>query len=152
MPNLNLPTNITPGTTATFEADVEAAWAELNSLSRFTGLRDITSMLTNGWTASTVRVLRDQDRTYWEFFNLDGTAATSNVLLTFTDTPLMSFRASAGVESALFRGDAGVDSVIRVSPQDIRVLVGYKSTPSTIIGFDHRCSQAWPTTLPGTAV
>ena len=151
MPNLALPTNIVPGTTPTFEVDVEAAWAELNRLSRDTGLRDITPMLINGWTATSVRVQRIVDRTYWEFFNLNGSAATDSTLLTFEGS-LVYFRPPAGTESGLFRGDTTVQSPIRVSTVNIRMTTGFVSVPSTILAFNHRCSAGWPTDPPGTPV
>lgn len=151
MPNTALPTNITPGVTATFEADVESAWTEINELSRDTGLRDITSMLINGWTASTVRIRRTRNRTYWEFFNLNGSAATSTTVIDMST--LTGFRPSASVESEAWRTSTGAfTGYVRVSTTAVTVPIGYITPASTIRGFDHRCTAPWPTTLPGTPV
>lgn len=150
MPNLNLPTDIVWDSTDTMDVDIEAAWAELNELSRNTGLRDITSMLLNGWTASTVRLRRIRNETIWEFFNLNGSAATSTTIIDLST--LTNFRPSATYESELMRNAAGDPGYFRVSPTTLTAPIGFVFPGSTIRTFKHRCSAPWPTEFPGTPV
>lgn len=151
MPNLNLPTNITPGVTSTFEPDVEAAWSELNELSRDTGLRDVTSLLLNGWTARSVRVRRVRNYVDVEVFDLNGTAATSATMLNMSE--LGGFAPVVAYESDMFRDSAGdASGYFRVSASVFSCRIGYVSPSSTVRMMRWRCSAAWPSALPGTAV
>lgn len=149
MPNLNLPTNITPGVTATFEADVEAAWAELNRLSRDTGRRDVTSLLANGWTATRVLVQRISDRVFWEFTNLNGAAATSATLMSLST--MTGFAPVTGnTETPTWRGVSGT-GFIRFSGGQLAATAGFAFPANTTHIFDHRTEAAFPNlaSLPG---
>lgn len=84
MSNTNLPESIIVGA-GDFAGDAEVAWAEINRLSRTTGLRDITSLLANGWTATGVWLERVQDWVYLYVQGLDGSAATAAAALTGLD-------------------------------------------------------------------
>src|SRR5690606_8631200 len=91
MANTSLPTGLTTGNT-THIADHNTLHAEVNELSRSTGLRDITSLLANGWTATGVRIERIRDHVYFYWRGLDGSAATSNALIEFGSAPAVSNR------------------------------------------------------------
>lgn len=142
MPNLNLPTNISPGVTATFEVDVEAAWAELNRLSKDTGWRNITSLLINGWTATHIMVRRTIDRVYWEFRNLNGSAATSATFLDLTG--LDAFKPPfTAYETPEIRGTSG-SGFIRCATGGLSATVGFTFPTNTIHSLEYRTASAFP--------
>lgn len=146
MPNLNLPTNITPGVTGTFETDVEAAWAELNRMTRDTGWRDVTSLLTNGWKATKVLLRRIDDRVFWELETLDGSTATTAGVM----SNINGFRARGTTnETPLLRGTGGVNGYIRFSGGTIGAEIGFKFPSSTIHSHQYFTTDTWPATLPG---
>lgn len=148
--NLTLPTNITPGVTATFEDDVEAAWAWINDQSKDTGLRNITSLLTNGWTATGVRLRRIVDRVFWEFQNLNGSAATDPTVISMSG--ITGFAPVSGniVESDLWRGTSGT-GFIRLTSTTVSSSVGFTFPATTTHTIEYRTASGWPTTLPGVA-
>lgn len=158
MPNTALPTNVAPGTTGRI-AQTNVVHAEVNELSRATGLRDITSLLVNGWTATSVyiEITRDWVHFYWR--GLDGSAATSNAFLVFGTgglpnnfIPIGSAYSSAGhfgsnLSDGPYRFNvSGVNMQVTQS-SDRRALGAYWQTTSW-----RRTSTTWPSTLPGTAV
>lgn len=152
MPNTTLPENITPGTTATFEVDVEAAWKELNRLSYDTGWRDVTSLLQNGWTATVVRVRRVVDEVFWEFENLNGSAATSATI--FTLSAFSGFAPVGGsvTETDVWRGATGT-GFLRYATASVTGTPGFVFPATTRHTFSHRTTATRPAlnALPGVA-
>lgn len=150
MPNLNLPTNISPGVTSTFETDVEAAWTELNKTSRDTGWRNITSLLTNGWTATAIHIRRIDEWVYWEFRSLSGSAATTASVMPMTS--LTGFRSYGGTnETPLIRGVGGVNGYLRISGTSIGADIGFAFPSNTVHSHSYPTTDTWPVTLPGIA-
>lgn len=146
--NLTLPTNITPGTTATFEQDVEAAWAFINDASRDTGWRNVTSLLANGWTATAVYVRRIDEWVFWEFRTLDGSAATTAAVMPMT--AFVGFRGFGGTnETPLWRGVGGVNGYLRFSGTSLGAEIGFRFPASTVHSHAYPTADTWPTVLPG---
>lgn len=162
MPNTNLPTNVTTGST-THIPDHNTIAVEINELSRSTGLRDVTSLLANGWTVAAsggVRIERVRDWVYFYWRGLDGTAATSNAFLLFGDgtgtTISERFSPMGGsYQTELHADDAGAGYRLRAnnlnmqvpSSADRRALGGFWKMTTW-----RASTTSWPSVLPGTAV
>lgn len=158
MANTALDTNVQVGG-GSIISDANIVHAEVNELSRSTGLRDVTSLLTNGWTATGVRIERVRDLVYFYWRGLDGSASTSRIFLTFgagaTDISNRFASMGGSYQSELHADDAGQAYRIRVNSTDVQVpgtgdqraLGGYWK-----MAIWRAPSTAWPTTLPGVAV
>lgn len=158
MANAELPTNVTEGY-PDLPGLLNVTHGEVNELSRATGLRDVTSLLANGWTATGVRIERVRDLVYFYWRGLDGSAATSRVFLTFgsgaTDISNRFASMDGSYQTELHQDDAGGSYRFRViaanmqvpSSADLRELGGYWK-----MACWRAPSTAWPSTLPGTAV
>lgn len=158
MANTSLPTGLTTGNTSHIP-NHNTLHAEVNELSRATGLRDITSLLANGWTATGVRIERVRDLVYFYWRGLDGSAATSNAFLTFgSGSGNISDRFASmdgSYQTELHLDDAGATYRFRVTAAnmqvptapDRRALGGYWK-----MAIWRAPSSAWPSSLPGTAV
>jgi len=153
MATTNLPTNINPGVTDTFEADVETAWKAINDLTRETGLRNVTSYLVNGWTAASVQIERIRDRVYLYVKGLNGASATSSRWMDFS---------GAGIGTGFAPADVTEGPALRTgSTYDARITVSLSGGFSSPTGFDlgtgsvremsWRCVASWPSPLPGSA-
>lgn len=153
MPNLNLPTNITPGTTATFETDVEAAWAELNLLSRDTGVRDISASLIAGRVSSGRLLLWRKN---------DSVRLIFDQILLPAEAEGQSWQILAGTDFQPFRpmflsthdwraNTAG--NVVRLAHAtngNVLVQFAKAGVPISTV-MESYTSAGWPTTLPGVA-
>lgn len=153
MPNLNLPTNITPGTTATFEADVEAAWAELNLLSRDTGNRDISSSLIAGRVSSGRLLFRRKN---------DRVRLIFDQILLPAEAEGLSWQILAGTDFQSFRPDFTSTHDYRVNSAGNVVRLAHATNGNVFVQFaksgasistvmETYTSAGWPTTLPGVA-
>ena len=87
--NTTLPTGLNVGSTGHTD-NHNVIHAAVNELTKDTGLRDASHLLTNGWKLDTasgnpcwVRIRRTVDRVYLYVRGLDGSAATSPRFLTF---------------------------------------------------------------------
>lgn len=151
MPNLQLP-QIYDGAPNRI-AQTNQVHEELNLLSRSTGLRDITGLLMNGWTATRVYLLRERDWVHLMPRGLDGSAATSNVILQFgtgAGQIPTGFRPIGYSFEQMLRASDGSTTFIRSDANSVLGQTGVN------VGGYHRvvswyCPVSWPTTLPGTA-
>lgn len=82
MANTSLPSPVSASPTGHLDYHTQLH-REVNELSRNTGLRNVTDLLINGWTATTVYIERVRDRVYLYVRGLDGSAATSAAFLPF---------------------------------------------------------------------
>ena len=155
MANSSLPTNVTAGT-PDLPGMLNETHTEVNELSRATGLRDVTGLLANGWTATAVYIERIRDHVYLYWRGLDGTASTSAAFLTFgSGAGNISNRFApldGSWQSALHWDDNNEQYRLRGSALNLhtpsqRDLGGYIK-----MEIYRAASSAWPTTLPGTAV
>lgn len=121
---------------------------EHNHLYDGTGWRDISSLLSNGWTATRVRLIRRGNRAILKVAGLDGTAATASTILTAT----VGFRPgfdkrdafwSNVTPSALFiNANGGITTAARSSTGSQEQEWSWEVGGSSL---------AWPTVLPGVA-
>lgn len=153
MANLTLPTNITPGVTNTFEADVEAAWAYLNLISRDTGLRDVSSMFIAGRvTSGRLLVSRKHDVVRWFFDAIVLPPAADGLswqLLNAAD--FQPFRPLFTTAQGYRLNTAG-DTVRLSSAAAGGLFVQFAKSGSAISTVLETYTEAgWPTTLPGVA-
>ena len=81
MPNTTLPTSGINDGDNNHIPHHEIVHAEINRMSRDTGLIDVTSNLVNGWTANYVGIRRVDDTVTLYVDGLDGTSATSTIFL-----------------------------------------------------------------------
>lgn len=151
MANTNLPTNVTAGTAdhPGLHNDVNV---EINELSRNTGLRDVTSLLANGWTATAVRIERVRDRVYLYLRGLDGSAASG--------TSFMAMSSLGGGFSPMdgsYRGPVLWDSTPEPGARITITNAGFLGTTGMVMGgqwveVSYRTVQSFPSSFPGTAV
>lgn len=156
MANTSLPTSISDGSTGLI-SHANTVHGEVNELSRNTGLREIKSLLVNGWTATSVYIERVRDRVHLYVRGLDGTGAASNAFLTFGDASGQiptGFRALGNSYQSELQEDANgnscrlrVDANSVLGPAGVNV-GGYNRE------FAWRCTASFPdaSTWPGTAV
>ncbi|AZF98466.1 hypothetical protein SEA_BEETHOVEN_2 [Arthrobacter phage Beethoven] len=130
-------------------------WNELNNQSQLffgdTGWRDISSMLVNGWTASSLYLRRYGDRVTLKAFNLDGAAAAGNPTM-FT-VPL-GFRTPHGSSYFPVYTTATNVSTMLVSNGGTFSAPGgvtrYGASAYTEVSYS--TIDSWPSVLPGAAV
>lgn len=155
MPNTNLPTTISAGSTGHI-SHANTVHGEVNDLSRSTGLRNVTSLLINGWTATSVYVERIRDRVHLYVRGLDGTAATSGAFLALGTAagqiPLGFRPLGNSFQSPPMETASGEFKWIQVNANNfISPLVDYGGYNRE---FSYRSTAAFPaeSTWPGTAV
>lgn len=153
MTNSSLPTDVTAGT-PDLPGMLNTTHGEVNELSRSTGLRNITSLLMNGWTATTLLLIRERDWVHLMPRGLDGSAATNNVMLQFgTEAGQLpvGFRPINYSFEEMLRAADGSTTFIRA---DVNSILGQAGV--NVGGYTRTvswyCPVAWPATLPGTAV
>lgn len=151
MANSSLRTNIQANDTGNL-ADRNTVHSEVNELSRDTGVRDVTSLLINGWTASSVKIERIRDRVYLYIRGLNGASATSTRFMDFSGGLGSSFSPADATESPALRTGSTYDARVTAS------LTGGLSCPTGVdLGtastreISWRCTASWPSTLPGAA-
>lgn len=169
MPNTTLPTNVTSGTTghAGFHNTLHA---EVNALSRDTGLRDLSTKLVNGWTLDPggfIYLRRRDSDVELHVQGLNGSAASSNIFLNFgTGEPNVSrdFRpsydgaTSITTASPMFRPGAGAAPIYFFYSSGMRCAeVGAPSAPaagtgSTTLQWTWKTAMPWPSFLPPAVV
>lgn len=166
MPNTTLPTNVTAGTTGHAGMHNTIA-AELNRMTRDTGLRDASSLIANGWTLDSggfIYIRRVDDEVTLYMRGLNGSAATSN-------TFLIGGTAEPGVLSRDFRPSVSasvthttVSPLYRATPNGTPWFLFYDAawrcgtqnsaaTPPTgfgsaIVQWTYKTAMPWPTNLP----
>lgn len=155
MPNTNLPTNLTPGSTGHI-ADTNTVHAEVNRLSRATGSYDLRPLLVNGWTADRIRLERRDWMTVFDIVNLDGSAATDPTIFPLvTSAPGVStdFFGSVARRSPLFQMLGGDTFYLAVSGGDMRAFFPGTAQASGPIGFQWILfhTATWPSFLPPAA-
>lgn len=157
MPNTALPT-IAPGSTGRI-AQQNVVHAEINELSRATGLRDITALLANDWKATAVyiEITRQEVTLHWR--GLDGTAATSNAFLLFgTDgLPNNFIPMGQGYSSEGHFASNLADGPYRFNVSNVNIQVTQGSDRRALGSYWQsttwrRTSTTWPAVLPGVAV
>lgn len=160
MANTSLPTGLTTGTT-THIADHNTIHAEVNELSRDTGLRSLTSLLANGWTATGVRIERVRDLVHFYWRGLDGSAATSAAFLTFGpgagDIPIEFSSMDGSYQSAVHADNTGGTYRIRAISPNIQVASSGGTALRDLGGYWrmttwHAASSAWPSRTVGSTV
>lgn len=118
-----------------------------------TGWRDISTLQTNGWTSTQMRVRRNGENIYFWFLALVATAATADTVLTLPDGFKPSFVQRFPILDTTVNRQLNVDSA-----GGVRVLLY-----TTGDGSLDACSAAWlagtaaapgnwPAVLPGVAV
>lgn len=166
MTNTNLPETVTAGTTghAGFHS---ALHAEMNRMSRDTGLRTAAALLINGWTLNSggkAFFRRTDDEVTLYLQGLNGANATSNMFLNAVTSDgggvSVNFRPSyttgAGLEvvSPLYRGPSGAEPWYLFYNGGWRA--GLASSPSSpvptigdsVIQWTYKTRENWPTFLP----
>ena len=120
-----------------------------------TGWRDVRTLLLNGWTATFFQLRRRNDTVMVKIGNLSGNATWLNVMNAPTGFSMAQATYPLGRESyltgnmvafACAYGDLGSSSTKMIDGTWNSALY------SLAMGFDYQTEQAWPTTLPGTAV
>lgn len=142
MANTNLPESVSPAPSGHLGFH-DILHAEVNELSRNTGLRDIKPLLVNGWTADALYIERVRDLVHLWFKKLDGSAATSATFLAQDDlgagfVPLAPSRGPAYL-------DANAEPAFRVTVNNAQFLgaTGRASTDYLCV-FTYRTTQAFP--------
>lgn len=144
-----LPTNVTTSTTG--HADLHNnVNAEVNRLARDTGRRDVSSLLINGWTASSVEIQRQDGRCYLRFAGLNGSSATSS---RFMEVP-------AGFQPPIIleTGPQRNSSSNMVQGVTLSLSGGFTLPQGTVLGSAAReiswpCTADWPSEpYPGTSI
>lgn len=151
MPNTSLPESIVVNA-GDLVGDAEVAWAEINRLSKTTGLRDITSLLENGWTATGVRIERIVDHVHLYVRGLDGISATGNSFLSMSSLGSGFAPMGNSWRSSVY-WDSNAEPNARVTITNANFL----GTSGTAWGgqwnlITYRTEQNFPSTFPGTAV
>lgn len=152
MANSSLRTNIQANDTGNI-ADRNTVHAEVNELSRNTGVRDVTSLLLNGWTATYVRIQRVRDRVYLTVKGLNGANATSTRFMNFEGGVGTGFAPFDVVESPAMRvaGDQYSARFTSSLTGGMTCPTGLNFGTGTAREFSWRCTASWPSTLPGSA-
>lgn len=135
-----------------FIAWVNQVAKDLNSTTRDTGWRDVSSLLLNGFTVGTLlRIRRKDDRVQLMFRGLNGSAATSTQFLAVPT----GFQPVTDLEDGPFRSsaDAYTEKLFVGTSAGFRMNVtGRAMAGSAAQIFEYPCSATWPATLPGTEV
>lgn len=128
---------------------LDAIKAEHNKLYDGTGWRDVSSLLSNGWTATRIRLIRRGNRAILKVAGLDGTLATASTIITVP----VGFRPgfdkrdtfwSNVTPSALFENaNGGITTAARSSTGSQEQEWSWEVGGSSI---------DWPTVLPGVAI
>lgn len=117
-----------------------------------TGWRNIGTWLVNGWTAIQARTRRVNGTAYFGFEALNAATMTNIV---FLDVPL-GFRSSVPAYSdrQFITTAASPAQVWRVTAQSAAMSVQGATTGLALTygAIDYLTNDAWPTTLPGTAI
>lgn len=144
-----LPTNVTPNTPGHATLHNEAN-AEINLLSRDTGWRDVSSLLTNGFTVSTLlRIRRKDDRVQLLIRGLSGVSATNTVFMACPK----GFEPVTDIEDGPFRSslDAYTEKLFVAGATGFRMNATGKALAGTAAQiFEYPCTASWPSVLPGT--
>lgn len=143
-----LPTNIVSKTPN--HADLHNSTNEVvNKLSRDTGRLNLSSLLINGWTATSVEIQRQDDRAYLRVAGLNGSQATNSRFLAMP----VGFQPPYVVETHPQRDSSNTFK------QGITLSLsgGFTLPTGVILGSSTReiswaCLESWPTTLPGTTI
>lgn len=118
-----------------------------------TGWRNITSTTINGWGAVEIRLRRVNETVYWGFEALNASASTlMNALLAPSG---FRFTGSTYVDRQFLTTATGPASVYRVTLSNTGVVaVQNWSTAIPLLygALVSSTTEAWPTTLPGTAL
>ncbi|WP_154646330.1 pyocin knob domain-containing protein [Timonella senegalensis] len=131
-------------------------WDNLNNREQlvygFTGIRNVSSLLENGWTGS-LYLWRDGYDLVFILAGLDGAAATSGTFFTPPQGFLIQTNSST---SAIAHTATNLPTTRRVSTpggNTLGVAASDYQTVGALYGrVDARTTNAWPTVLPGTAV
>lgn len=152
MANTSLPSPVSASPTGHLDYHTQLH-REVNELSRNTGLRNVTDLLVNGWTATTVYIERVRDRVYLYVRGLDGSAATSAAFLSFSDLGTGFRPLGNSFQSPLMEDASGNSVRLRADANNVMGPLGVD------IGgynreFSWRSTASFPaeSTWPGTAV
>lgn len=151
MANTTLPTNITSGTTGLI-SDANTVHGEVNELSRNTGLRSVSSLLINGWTATSVYIERVRDHTYLYVRGLDGTGASSGAFLSFSDLGAGFRPIGNSFQSDLHEDAAGDPIRLRADANNILSPLRDWGGYNRVIVWRSTASFPAESSWPGTAV
>lgn len=146
--NTSLPTNVTAGT-PNLPGMLNESHGAMNTLSRDTGWRDLSGLLVNGWTATMIRVRRQNDITV---FRIQGLSGGSGAFLSSSGTNSLSNRFGSGgatVRSAIVGGTGGNYYLSQTSGGwYCNFDAGTTSTGTEFQWFIIAASSAWPSSLP----
>lgn len=159
MPNTSLPTNVAPGSTGHI-GHANIVHEEINRLSQDTGLRDVTSLLVNGWKVGAggyVRIRRVNDLVTLFVNRLDGRDSTNRAFLDAgNQAPAISLNMfpKDNQLSALFKGssDTATEPWNMFTSGNSFWLSQQILTGNTTVSWTFQTDRAKPSFLPGTAV